>query len=174
MNITGQDETFGKKLQDLRKKHHLTQEQLADKLQVSRQLVSSWEQDKVIPKKEILSKLSGLYGVQLEEAEVYYEKEREENTPLETVKSCVEKWEKSDQARKMSVQIALATAALSSTMIQGFGIIICAVTFWISRKWKANVWWLNLLIFAGLLFNLLFTYVWCGYMALGYSGGSLL
>lgn len=162
MNTTEQEETFGKRLQNLRKQNHLTQEQLADRLQVSRQLVSSWEQNKVAPKKEILEELSGLYGVRLEET-ACQEGTPEEHTPLETVKSCVEKWEESDQARKMSIQIALALSALSSATIQGLGAVICAVTFWIGRRWKVSVWWLNLLIVVGVLFNLLFTYAWCGY-----------
>lgn len=34
---------FGLNLQNLRKKHNLSQEQLAEKLEVSRQAVSKWE-----------------------------------------------------------------------------------------------------------------------------------
>lgn len=34
---------FGANLQNLRKKHNLSQEQLAEKLDVSRQAVSKWE-----------------------------------------------------------------------------------------------------------------------------------
>lgn len=34
---------FGNKLSKLRKEHNLSQEQLADKLEVSRQAVSKWE-----------------------------------------------------------------------------------------------------------------------------------
>ena len=34
---------FGTNLQNLRKKHDLSQEQLAEKLEVSRQAVSKWE-----------------------------------------------------------------------------------------------------------------------------------
>lgn len=173
MNTMGQEETFGKRLQNLRKQNHLTQEQLADRLQVSRQLVSSWEQGKAAPKKEILEELSGLYGVRLGEP-AYQAETPEEHTPLETVKSCVEKWEESDRARKMSVQIALALAALSSVTIQGVGAVICAVTFWVGRRWKVSAWWLNLLICVGFLFNLLFTYAWCGYVMQGYGGGILL
>ncbi|MEG2002660.1 MAG: helix-turn-helix transcriptional regulator, partial [Clostridia bacterium] len=41
--------TFGNKLQTLRKQKGLSQEELADILQVSRQAISKWELDETLP-----------------------------------------------------------------------------------------------------------------------------
>lgn len=50
-------------LQFLRKSHHYTQEDLAKKLDLSRQAVSKWETGTTIPDLEVLLKLSKLYDV---------------------------------------------------------------------------------------------------------------
>ena len=54
------------KLSTLRKQHKITQMELADKLGVSRQAVSKWEQGTALPSTENLIHLSELYGVPLE------------------------------------------------------------------------------------------------------------
>ena len=46
--------TFGEKLQKLRKESGLSQEELADQLNVSRQAVSKWERDNGYPETEKL------------------------------------------------------------------------------------------------------------------------
>ena len=53
--------TFGEKLAKLRKENNYTQEQLADKLDVSRQSVSKWESDVAYPETDKLIKLSKLF-----------------------------------------------------------------------------------------------------------------
>lgn len=52
-----------KYLQFLRKSHNYTQEELAEKLDISRQAVSKWETAAGIPDLEVLLKISRLYGV---------------------------------------------------------------------------------------------------------------
>lgn len=59
MNIS----IVSKYLQFLRKSRHFTQEDLAERLGVSRQAVSKWETGASIPDLEILLKISRLYGV---------------------------------------------------------------------------------------------------------------
>lgn len=49
----------------LRKEQGLTQQQLAERLEVSRQAVSRWELGEAAPTMENLRRLSGLYGVPL-------------------------------------------------------------------------------------------------------------
>lgn len=49
-----------------RKKQGLTQVQLAEKLQVSRQAVSRWEHGTALPSMDSLRRLSQLYGVPLD------------------------------------------------------------------------------------------------------------
>lgn len=58
---------IGLLLKNLRKKNELTQEEVAQKLFVSRQTVSRWEQNKTIPNIYVLEDISKLYGITLEE-----------------------------------------------------------------------------------------------------------
>ena len=61
-----------------RKKQGLTQVQLAEKLQVSRQAVSRWEHGTALPSMDSLRRLSQLYGVPLD---LFVDKETEELIP---------------------------------------------------------------------------------------------
>ncbi len=58
--------TFGEKLTTLRKEHGLSQEDLAEKLSVSRQAVSRWEVDSTLPDAENLLQISKLFGVSVD------------------------------------------------------------------------------------------------------------
>ena len=55
------------KLQTLRKQNSFSQEELAEKLGVSRQAVSKWESGAAIPEVEKLIELSRIFGVSLNE-----------------------------------------------------------------------------------------------------------
>ena len=55
--------TLGEKIQSLRKQHGLSQEQLADTLNVSRQAVSKWETDESQPDIDRLVEISGMFNV---------------------------------------------------------------------------------------------------------------
>lgn len=59
--------SLGTKLYELRAKAGLSQDALAEKLDVSRQSVSKWETDASVPELEKLIKLAELYGVTLDE-----------------------------------------------------------------------------------------------------------
>ena len=58
---------IGKFLQTLRKEKSLTQEQLAEQMNVSRRTVSRWETGSNIPDLDILMELSDFYSVDLRE-----------------------------------------------------------------------------------------------------------
>ncbi len=60
-------EKLGNKLYELRKKAGLSQEELAEKLNVSRQAVSKWECGESLPDTNNLITISKLYGVSLDE-----------------------------------------------------------------------------------------------------------
>ena len=51
----------------LRKKSGLSQEELGEKIGVSRQAVSKWESGKAVPELENLKELSRIFGVSLSE-----------------------------------------------------------------------------------------------------------
>ena len=58
--------TFGEKLYELRKKHGLSQEQLAEVLNVSRQSISKWEGNVNYPDSDKLIALSDYFHVSLD------------------------------------------------------------------------------------------------------------
>lgn len=58
---------FNEKLQNLRKKHNLTQEQLAAKLHISRTAVSKWESGRGFPNIEALKNISRQFNVPIDQ-----------------------------------------------------------------------------------------------------------
>ena len=54
---------IGEKIAQARREKRLTQEELADRLGVSRQAVSKWESGAALPETDKLARLSGLLGV---------------------------------------------------------------------------------------------------------------
>ncbi len=59
--------TLGQKISILRTAMNISQEQLAEKLDVSRQSVSKWESDKSVPEVNIILKLSGIFNITLDD-----------------------------------------------------------------------------------------------------------
>ena len=64
------------RLYELRKKHNLSQEELAEKLGVSRQAVSKWERSEASPDTDNLIALAKIYGLSLDEL-IFGEKQEE-------------------------------------------------------------------------------------------------
>lgn len=58
---------IGKFLSELRREHHLTQEQLGEKLGVTNKTVSRWETGSYMPPADMLLTLSGFYGISINE-----------------------------------------------------------------------------------------------------------
>ena len=71
------------RLYELRKKHNLSQEELAEKLGVSRQAVSKWERSEASPDTDNIIALAKIYGLTLDEL-IYGEKEEKEDYKEET------------------------------------------------------------------------------------------
>ena len=61
----GMDMTMAERLQRLRKEHHFSQEQLAERLQVSRQAVSKWETGQSEPTASNLIQLAEVFDINL-------------------------------------------------------------------------------------------------------------
>lgn len=59
--------TTGEKIYDCRKRSGMTQEELAEKLGVSRQAVSKWEQDAAYPETEKIVELCRMFGLSADE-----------------------------------------------------------------------------------------------------------
>ncbi len=70
--------TFGEKIQKLRKEAGLSQEELALRLDVSRQAISKWERDNGYPETEKIIRMSKMFNVSLD-----YLLNEEDTQPLE-------------------------------------------------------------------------------------------
>ena len=60
-------ETFGQRFNRLRKKYDLTQEEVANKLSVSSQAVSKWENDISLPDISLLIEIAELFNITVDE-----------------------------------------------------------------------------------------------------------
>ncbi len=68
--------SFGENLRYLRLKVNLTQQEVADSLQISRQSISKWEQDIALPQINFIVPLTKILKCNLEEL-FYYELKKE-------------------------------------------------------------------------------------------------
>ena len=59
--------TLGEKLQALRRRTGMSQDMLAEKLEVSRQAVSKWERDEAMPETDKLVRIAKLFDISLDE-----------------------------------------------------------------------------------------------------------
>lgn len=75
--------TLGEKLQKLRKARHLTQEELAMQIGVSRQSLSKWESDGALPDTANIITLADLFGVSTD----YLLREAEAASPAAPIKA---------------------------------------------------------------------------------------
>ena len=99
---------LSEKLYKLRKNSGLSQEQLAEQLNVSRQAISKWEQGTAVPESEKLISISNYFGVTVD----YLLKEDSEgkmNTTAEVV----------EEPPKMMAGIVICIAGIVSMIIWG-------------------------------------------------------
>ena len=59
------NQTIGTRIQMLRKQNGMSQQNLADKLSISRQTISKWESDQSLPDLDTLLKMSELFNVSI-------------------------------------------------------------------------------------------------------------
>lgn len=77
--------TVGERLQNYRKQHNLSQEELAKQLFVTRQTISLWETDQTLPTIDNLVRLKDILEVSIDDILTGpAEKDEEENQPLES------------------------------------------------------------------------------------------
>ena len=89
---------FDEKLVSLRKKHGMSQEELAEKLNVSRQAISRWEMGSTMPDIPNLLQLCDLFGVSADYL-IHDERDMDGNVPAE--RKLNEDAEEQFQARKI-------------------------------------------------------------------------
>ncbi len=121
---------ISKNIKRLRMLQNMSQEELSQKLFVSRQAVSSWENGRTQPDLEMIQKLSDLFGVQVEEL-LYGEKR---NTKLE-------------ESVRTSKTLFMVFSILGSLFV-GAGVIILMFALWdkFPNLIKASVSFIPLLL----------------------------
>ena len=67
LQLEGNTNDIGENLTSLRKKSNMSQEKLAEELNVSRQAVSNWERNKAQPDLPTLLKICGIFGIGIDE-----------------------------------------------------------------------------------------------------------
>ena len=167
---------FGERIYELRSKNGLTQGELAEKLGVSRQAVSKWENNSAVPDLDKLLKMRELFSVSLDEivkgketADVptenikrTYEASRtadSENMPEENLKA------KFFPARKIFALILFGTAILIAVLslffesIDGFILCVPCIIFGLVCYFGKNYTGLNCLWLFYLMFGFFSTYM---------------
>ena len=124
---------IGTFLKELRKEKELTQEQLAETLNVSRRTVSRWETGNNMPDLDLLAEMADLYQVELRELLNGERKNEPMNTELKNTVMQVAEYsnaEKQRAARIIRVYFALGIIALIANAV--INMLDLEDTFWIS------------------------------------------
>ena len=137
---------LGNHLAELRKKHGYSQEDLADKLDISRQAISKWENGESDPSTENLIALSKLYGVSLDELVGNVKPVENDDEPI--VPEVIDP-EHEDDGDKGGLRMSRI-----QKFISGFGALIALIAYLIlGFVWKGNsgalgwkVGWISFLI----------------------------
>jgi len=116
----------GKNIKKIRTELNMTQEELAEKISVTRQAVSNWETEKTQPDIETLERISEVLGVTIEE--LIYGKQKSSQGTLEKGKD---------------VMLNVTKGSTKSGI--GFGAVLAIVISYV--KWQSVGW----AIFHGLL-----------------------
>lgn len=88
--------TFAEKLKSIRKQAGMSQEQLAEKLSVSRQAVTKWETDAGIPDIENIMAISALFDISIDEL---LSNEREAKKPTDYLYESITEYDIDEQKR---------------------------------------------------------------------------
>ena len=127
---------IGKFLQQLRKERSLTQEQLAERLNVARRTVSRWETGANLPDLDLLMELSDLYAVDLRELlDGERKSERMDRELEETVMKVAEYSSASTQRMAKMVRIYFVLGILALIANAAMNILALGDSFWIGF-WK--------------------------------------
>ena len=111
--------SLGQRLIELRKEKKLSQEEVAGKLNVTRQTVSKWETDQITPDFDKILPLCELYGISTEELitgkKVVIQEEKQEKTKEEIISDTPEK--KSKRVKGLVIGILIYFVAISWIMV---------------------------------------------------------
>lgn len=141
------EETLGQRIRIIREKSQLSQDKFGESLGVSRQTVSRWEKEKVVPELAKLMEICREFDVKM----AYLIGQEEEEEPKESPKV----WDDERKMHKILLSCAIVVAVMGMLWaympLFGIGVCICGLVF--SRKWKMNSIWLDGVIIFGMLMD---------------------
>ena len=121
--------TFGEKLQDLRRRAGMSQDTLAERLDVSRQAVSKWERDETMPETEKLVRIAQLFDASLDELLLDREPPKEPEPQPQPQYRPVYRHDYASQFRRHGYKLGYVLIAI--------GAIVCAFSLIMRLVWPA-------------------------------------
>ena len=129
--------TLGQNIARLRAQKNLSQGDLADALEVSRQSVSKWETDASIPELDKLLRLAELFGVTLDV------RVKGESAQPEAARGEVPDKESAGAYTAAAPQARRETRQIVGTILLCFG-ALCAIPYFFIGGWQmAFSWWVS-------------------------------
>lgn len=112
---------LGDKISSMRKQNGWSQEELAEKLDISRQSVSKWESGTSIPDLDKIIKLSAIFGVS---TDYLLKDEIQEFTPTESTKEC-----QKEPSRKLALDqvTEYLNVVERISRLMGIGVFLCVL-----------------------------------------------
>ena len=137
--------TLGEKIWRLRESVHMSQEELAEKLGVSRQTVSNWENDKAVLDAEKLATLCAIFCVSADDML------KGEGVPQPTANK--ENAPDQKKSGRWIVAIVFAAVALALITVAAIGLIVTEDRVSVSSlvTFHSDFIWIGLLVFGGIV-----------------------
>lgn len=118
---------IGEKLFELRKEKNLSQEEVAEKLNVTRQTVSKWETNQSTPDFDKIIPLCELFGIGAEELLTGKKREEKQETILEEPQ--IEKVMTKEEARRKSAEVVSTSVFICVIAIALFTVAVATLNF---------------------------------------------
>lgn len=107
---------IGQKLLDLRKSKQLSQEEVANKLNVTRQTISKWETDQSMPDFDKIIPICELYGISADELLSGTKNEKAENEVQEQEENKTNELKKEKRAKGIGISVLIYFVAVAWIM----------------------------------------------------------
>lgn len=141
------EETFGQRIKAIREKYQLTQDKFGASLGVSRQTVSRWEKEKVVPELANLMEICRKYDITMAYLLGQEEEEELEENP--------KVWDDERKLRRILLSSAIVVAVVvGMTWIPLLGLFLGLGGLIFSRKWKINSKWLDCVVTIYMLWDM--------------------
>ena len=140
------NKNFGKLIKKLRTNSKLTMEELAKKVGVKKSTVSMWENSNVVPRDDILIKLSKIFNVSIDYLLGNEKRETLPNTKLEYIQRNLEKLDEKKLEQAENVLKALAMGGVpvyqygSPEPVSGSEVVSRTFTLSSGESWIFLIW----------------------------------